>query len=49
MTGSATKQSILSFRGEMDRFACARNDGSTPAALLRRAITGILLRKSGCF
>jgi len=26
---SAAKQSILSLRGEMDCFACARNDGST--------------------
>jgi hypothetical protein len=26
MTGSATKQSILSSRGAMDCFACARND-----------------------
>jgi hypothetical protein len=27
MTGSTPKQSILSLRGEMDCFACARNDG----------------------
>ena len=27
MTGSATKQSNLSLRGEMDCFAGARNDG----------------------
>src|SRR5579859_6252518 len=27
MTGSVTKQSILSWCGEMDCFVCARNDG----------------------
>jgi len=35
MTGSATKQSILSLRGDMDCFACARNDGCNGMGCLK--------------
>src|SRR6476646_8216583 len=47
MINSATKQSILSWRGPMDCFACARNDGvETRAPHLQPSSPGLTGRSS---